>query len=162
MILQKNENNQIFESAQLQENCIELTKLEAQAYLLQRTKDAKIAQLKINFDNASKKPFALNQVNQIDKDGKIIGKVNAFFNIQDASSLTDSANIVFAGSIMKTQAFLKLLCVAIGKDFDAIKNQVNALSDNPTTASIANIPYTTKDIDGKEIRVLLSFKEIFA
>lgn len=160
MILQKNENNQIFESAQLQENCIELTKLEAQAYLLQRTKDAKIAQLKINFDNASKKPFALNQVNQIDKDGKIVGKVNAFFNIQDASSLTDSANIVFAGSIMKTQAFLKLLCVAIGKDFDAIKNQVNALSDNPTTASIANIPYTTKDIDGKEIRVLLSFQKI--
>ena len=136
------------------------TEAEEKDYFFQKAKQTKIAHLKINFDIASKKPFALNQVNQINKDGKIVGKVNAFFNIQDASSLTDSANIIFAGSIMKTQAFLKLLCVAIGKDFDAIKNQVNALSDNPTTASIANIPYTTKDIDGKEIRVLLSFQKI--
>jgi hypothetical protein len=129
---------------------------------LDEAKEAKIAQLKINFDNASKKPFALNQVNQIDKDGKIVGKVNAFFNIQDASSLTDSANIILAGSLMKTQAFLKLLCVAIGKDFDAIKTQVNALSDspNPEIASKSNIPYTTKDANSKEIRVLLSFQKI--
>ncbi|MFZ9147004.1 MAG: hypothetical protein ACO21H_07130 [Sediminibacterium sp.] len=127
---------------------------------LDEAKEAKLFELKINFDNASKKPFALNGVIQIDKDGKPIKKTNAFYNIQDVNSLTDSANIIFAGSIMKTQAFLKLLCVAIGKDFDAIKNQVNALSDNPTTASIANIPYTTKDIDGKEIRVLLSFQKI--
>jgi hypothetical protein len=37
---------------------------------------------------------------------------------------------------------------------------VNALSDNPATAGTANIPYTTKDKNGKEIRVLLSFKII--
>ena len=123
-------------------------------------KEAKIAQLRVNLDNESKKPFSLIGVKQIDKDNKIIGTVNAFYNIQDVNSLTDSANIIFAGSIMKIQAFLKLFSVAIGKDFDAIKAQVNALSDNPATVSIANIPYTTKDDKGNEIRVLLSFQKI--
>lgn len=127
---------------------------------LQDAKEAKLAQLKVNLDNESKKPFSLIGVKQIDKDGKVIGTVNAFYNIQDANSLTDSANIIFAGSIMKIQAFLKLFSVAIGKDFEAIKAQVNALSDNPATVSIANIPYTTKDDKGNEIRVLLSFQKI--
>ena len=127
---------------------------------LQEAKEAKLAQLRVNLDNESKKPFSLIGVKQIDKDGKVIGTVNAFYNIQDANSLTDSANIIFAGSIMKIQAFLKLFSVAIGKDFDAIKAQVNALSDNPATVSIANIPYTTKDDKGNEIRVLLSFQKI--
>ena len=136
------------------------TEAEEKDYLLQKVKQAKIAQLKVNLDNASKKPFPLNGVKQIDKDGKVIGTVNAFYNIQDSNSLTDSANIIFAGSIMKIQGFLKLLCVAIGKDFEAIKAQVNALSDNPATAGIANIPYTTKDEKGNEIRVLLSFQKI--
>lgn len=133
---------------------------EGKNFRLQKVKEAKLAQLKINLDNESKKPFSLIGVKQIDKDGKVIGTVNAFYNIQDANSLTDSANIIFAGSIMKIQAFLKLFSVAIGKDFDAIKAQVNALSDNPATVSIANIPYTTKDDKGNEIRVLLSFQKI--
>ena len=133
---------------------------EIDQFLLEEAKAQKINELKINFDNSSKKPFPLNNVKQIDKDGKVIGVVNAFYNIQDANSLTDSANIIFAGSIMKIQAFLKLLCITLGKDFEAIKAQVNALSDNPTTASICNIPYTTKNIDGKEIRVSLSFQKI--
>lgn len=133
---------------------------EGKNFLLQKAKEAKLAQLKVNLDNESKKPFSLIGVKQIDKDGKVIGTVNAFYNIQDANSLTDSANIIFAGSIMKIQAFLKLFSVAIGKDFDAIKAQVNALSDNPATVSIANIPYTTKDDKGNEIRVLLSFQKI--
>ncbi len=127
---------------------------------LDEAKETKIAQLKVNLDNESKKPFSLIGVKQIDKDGKVIGTVNAFYNIQDVNSLTDSANIIFAGSIMKIQAFLKLLCIANGKDFDAMKAQVNALSDNPATVSIANIPYTTKDDKGNEIRVLLSFQKI--
>ena len=127
---------------------------------LQEAKEAKLAQLKVNLDNESKKPFSLIGVKQIDKDNKVIGTVNALYNIQDVNSLTDSANIIFAGSIMKIQAFLKLFSVAIGKDFDAIKAQVNALSDNPATVSIANIPYTTKDDKGNEIRVLLSFQKI--
>ena len=133
---------------------------EGKNYLLQKAKEAKIAQLKANLDNESKKPFNLIGVKQIDKDNKVIGTVNALYNIQDANSLTDSANIIFAGSIMKIQAFLKLLCIAIGKDFEAIKTQVNALSDNPATVNIANIPYTTKDDKGNEIRVLLSFQKI--
>ena len=133
---------------------------EGKNYFLQKAKEAKLAQLKMNLDNESKKPFSLIGVKQIDKDGKVIGTVNAFYNIQDVNSLTDSANIIFAGSIMKIQAFLKLFSVAIGKDFDAIKAQVNALSDNPATVSIANIPYTTKDDKGNEIRVLLSFQKI--
>ena len=127
---------------------------------LQDAKEAKLAQLRVNLDNESKKPFSLIGVKQIDKDGKVIGTVNAFYNIQDVNSLTDSANIIFAGSIMKIQAFLKLFSVAIGKDFEAIKAQVNALSDNPATVNIANIPYTTKDDKGNEIRVLLSFQKI--
>ena len=135
-------------------------KLEGVEYLLLKAKEAKLAQLKMNLDNESKKPFSLIGVKQIDKDGKVIGTVNAFYNIQDVNSLTDSANIIFAGSIMKIQAFLKLFSVAIGKDFEAIKAQVNALSDNPATVSIANIPYTTKDDKGNEIRVLLSFQKI--
>ena len=136
------------------------TKDEEIKYNLDKAKAQKINELKINLDNDTKKPFSLIAVKQIDKDGKVIGIVNALYNIQDVNSLTDSANIIFAGSIMKIQAFLKLLCIANGKDFDAIKAQVNALSDNPATIGIANIPYTTKDEKGNEIRVLLSFQKI--
>ena len=129
---------------------------------LQNAKEAKIAELKINLDNESKKPFNLIGVKQIDKDGKVIGTVNAFYNIQDANSLTDSANIIFAGSIMIIQAFIKLLCEANKIDFEAIRTQVNALSDssNPAIAFKNNIPYTTKDVENKEIRVLLSYQKI--
>ena len=148
------------EAVMLQPDCRWATETETKNYLLLKAKEAKLAQLKVNLDNESKKPFSLIGVKQIDKDGKVIGTVNAFYNIQDVNSLTDSANIIFAGSIMKIQAFLKLFSVAIGKDFDAIKAQVNALSDNPATVSIANIPYTTKDDKGNEIRVLLSFQKI--
>lgn len=129
---------------------------------LQDAKEAKIAQLKANLDNESKKPFNLIGVKQIDKDGKVIGTVNAFYNIQDANSLTDSANIIFAGSIMIIQATIKLLCQANKIDFEAIRTQVNALSDssNPAIAFKNNIPYTTKDVENKEIRVLLSYQKI--
>lgn len=162
MLLKNTQTNQIAEFANPQEGWIVATEAETQNYLLAKAKEVKIAQLKVNLDNASKKPFPLNGVKQIDKDGKVIGTVNAFYNIQDFNSLTDSANIIFAGSIMKMQSFLKLFCIAVGKDFDAIKAQVNALSDNPNPeiAIKSNIPYTTKDVDGKEIRVLLSFQKI--
>ncbi len=161
MKIQYNEiNKEFIEAVMLQPDCRWATEAETQNYLLQKAKEAKLAQLKMNLDNESKKPFSLIGVKQIDKDGKVIGTVNAFYNIQDVNSLTDSANIIFASSIMKIQAFLKLFSVAIGKDFDAIKAQVNALSDNPATVSIANIPYTTKDDKGNEIRVLLSFQKI--
>ena len=129
---------------------------------LQDAKEAKLAQLKVNLDNESKKPFSLIGVKQIDKDGKVIGTVNAFYNIQDVNSLTDSANIIFAGSIMIIQATIKLLCEANKIDFEAIRTQVNALSDssNPAIAFKNNIPYTTKDVENKEIRVLLSYQKI--
>ena len=135
---------------------------EGKNYFLQKAKEAKIAQLKVNLDNESKKPFSLIGVKQIDKDGKVIGTVNAFYNIQDANSLTDSANIIFAGSIMIIQALIKLLCEANKIDFEAIRTQVNALSDssNPAIAFKNNIPYTTKDVENKEIRVLLSYQKI--
>ena len=161
MKIQYNElTKECIEAVMLQPDCRWATETETKNYLLLKAKEAKLAQLKMNLDNESKKPFSLIGVKQIDKDGKVIGTVNALYNIQDANSLTDSANIIFAGSIMKIQAFLKLFSVAIGKDFDAIKAQVNALSDNPATVSIANIPYTTKDDKGNEIRVLLSFQKI--
>ena len=129
---------------------------------LQEAKEAKLAQLKVNLDNESKKPFSLIGVKQIDKDGKVIKTVNAFYNIQDVNSLTDSANIIFAGSIMIIQATIKLLCEANKIDFEAIRTQVNALSDssNPAIAFKNNIPYTTKDVENKEIRVLLSYQKI--
>lgn len=146
---------------------------------LKEAKDEKLAQLRINFNNASQKPFGLSQVKQIDKDGKVIDTINATFNIFDASSLTASENIVFAGSFMTIQAFLQIFCQILQAnfqsiqanfadkkfnftpiDFTAIENMVNALSDNPATAGTANIPYTTKDKNGNEIRVLLSFKII--
>jgi|GEM_PF-1813396 len=160
MFLKNLKTNEIAQFANIQEGWIVATETEAQVYLLTQAKEAKLAQLKMNLDNESKKPFSLIGVKQIDKDGKVIKTVNAFYNIQDVNSLTDSANIIFAGSIMKIQAFLKLLCIANGKDFEAIKAQVNALSDNPATVNIANIPYTTKDDKGNEIRVLLSFQKI--
>lgn len=152
---------------------------EGRLYLLQKAKEEKLAQLRINFNNASQKPFGLSQVKQIDKDGNVIGKIDTTYNIADANSLTDSANIVFAGSFIKIQAFLQIFCQILQAnfqsiqanftdkkfnftpiDFTAIENMVNALSDNPATAGTANIPYTTKDKNGKEIRVLLSFKTI--
>lgn len=161
MKIQYNElTKECIEAVMLQPDCRWATETETINFLLLKAKEAKLAQLKVNLDNESKKPFSLIGVKQIDKDGKVIGTVNAFYNIQDVNSLTDSANIIFAGSIMKIQAFLKLFSVAIGKDFEAIKAQVNALSDNPATVSIANIPYTTKDDKGNEIRVLLSFQKI--
>ena len=160
MFLKNLKTNEIAQFANPQEGWIAATETETQVYLLTQAKEAKLAQLKMNLDNESKKPFSLIGVKQIDKDNKVIGTVNALYNIQDANSLTDSANIIFAGSIMKIQAFLKLFSVAIGKDFEAIKAQVNALSDNPATVSISNIPNTTKDDKGNEIRVLLSFQKI--
>ena len=159
MKIQYNElTKECIEAVMLQPDCRWATETETKNFLLLKAKEAKLAQLKVNLDNESKKPFSLIGVKQIDKDGKVIGTVNALYKIQDANSLTDSANIIFAGSIMKIQAFLKLLCIANGKDFESIKAQVNALSDNPATVSIANIPYTTKDDKGNEIRVLLSFQ----
>lgn len=161
MKIQYNElTKECIEAVMLQPDCRWATETETKNYLLSKAKEAKLAQLKVNLDNESKKPFSLIGVKQIDKDNKVIKTVNAFYNIQDVNSLTDSANIIFAGSIMKIQAFLKLLCIANGKDFEAIKAQVNSLSDNPATVSIANIPYTTKDDKGNEIRVLLSFQKI--
>lgn len=129
-------------------------------YLLNQAKTQKIIDLKANFEIASKKPLPLNNVKQIDKTNKVIGVVNANYNILDANSLTDSANIIFAGSFMKMQAFLQVLCGSLKIDYNTILTQVNALSDNPATAQLANIPYTTKDTKGNEIRVLLSFKNI--
>ena len=61
---------------------------------------------------------------------------------------------------MKMQAFLQVLCKTLKIDYNAILPQVNLLSDDPATANVANIPYTTKDTNGNEIRVLLSFKNI--
>lgn len=136
------------------------TKDEEINYNLDKAKAQKINQLKANFEIASKKPFWLNNVKQIDKTNKVIGVINASYNIVDANSLTDSANIIFAGSFMKMQAFLQVLCKTLKIDYNAILTQVNLLSDDPATAQLANIPYTTKDDKGNEIRVLLSFKNI--
>ena len=128
-------------------------------------KAQKINELKANFEIASKKPYPLKDVKQIDKVGNVIKTIDAFYNIADASSLTDSANIIFAGTFMKMQGFLKVLCASLKIDYNAILTQVNGLSDNPATEKVANIPYTTKDKDGNEVRILLSFakiQEIFA
>ena len=132
---------------------------------LERSKAQKINDLKANFEIASKKPHELKSLKQIDKNGKVIGTVDAYYNIADVNSLNDSVNIIFAGTFMKMQAFLQVLCVSLGKDYNAILTQVNGLSDNPATEKVANIPYTTKDKDGNEVRILLSFakiQEIFA
>jgi hypothetical protein len=140
-------------------------KPEGLEYLLSQAKAQKINELKANFDVASKRPYPLKDVKQIDKNGKVIGTVDAYYNIADVNSLNDSVNIIFAGTFIKMQAFLKVLCVNLGKDYSSILTQVNSLSDNPATTNVANIPYTTKDTKGNEIRVLLSFakiEEIFA
>ena len=128
-------------------------------------KAQKINELKANFEIASKKPHGLKGVKQIDKNGNVIGTVDAYYNIADVNSLNDSVNIIFAGTFIKMQAFLKVLCANLKIDYNAILTQVNGSSDNPATANVANIPYTTKDTKGNEIRVLLSFakiEEIFA
>ena len=120
---------------------------------LERAKAQKINDLKANFEIASKKPHELKGVKQIDKNGKVIGTVDAYYNIADVNSLNDSVNIIFAGTFIKMQAFLKVLCANLKIDYNAILTQVNSLSDNPATTNVANIPYTTKDIKGNEIRV---------
>lgn len=132
---------------------------------LEDAKAQKINELKANFEIASKRPHVLNGVKQIDKNGKVIGVVNAYYNIVDINSLNDSVNIIFAGTFMKMQAFLKVLCgtlkvAGIGIDYNTILTQVNNLSDNPATANLANIPYSTKDKDNNEVRVFLSFANI--
>lgn len=132
---------------------------------LEDAKAQKINDLKANFEIASKKPHGLKGVKQIDKNGKVIGTVDAYYNIADVNSLNDSVNIIFAGTFIKMQAFLKVLCASLKIDYNVILTQVNGSSDNPATANVANIPYTTKDTKGNEIRVLLSFakiEEIFA
>ena len=138
---------------------------EADEFLLLKAKNQKINELKANFEIASKKPHGLKGVKQIDKNGKVIGTVDAYYNIADVNSLNDSVNIIFAGTFIKMQAFLKALCASLKIDYNVILTQVNGSSDNPATANVANIPYTTKDTKGNEIRVLLSFakiEEIFA
>jgi len=132
---------------------------------LEDAKAQKINELKANFEIASKRSYPLKDVKQIDKVGNVIKTIDAFYNIADASSLSDSANIIFAGTFMKMQGFLKVLCASLKIDYNTILTQVNGLSDNPATEKVANIPYTTKDKDGNEVRILLSFakiQEIFA
>ena len=135
-------------------------KPEAVEYLLTQAKAQKINELKANFEIASKKPHDLKGVKQIDKNGKIIGTVDAYYNIADVNSLNDSVNIIFAGTFMKMQAFLQVLCANLKIDYNAILTQVNGLSDNPATTNVANIPYTTKNTKGNEVRVFLSFANI--
>ena len=142
-----------------------LEEKEINEFLFTEAKAQKINELKANFEIASKKPYPLKDVKQIDKVGNVIKTIDAFYNIADASSLIDSANIIFAGTFMKMQGFLKVLCASLKIDYNTILTQVNNLSDNPTTEKVANIPYTTKDKDGNEVRILLSFakiQEIFA
>lgn len=165
MFLKNLKTQEISQFENFQDNWIEATAEEINFFLLTQAKAQKINELKANFEIASKKPLPLNNVKQIDKTNKVIGVVNANYNILDANSLTDSANIIFAGTFMKMQAFLQVLCGSLKIDYNTILTQVNALSDNPATAQLANIPYTTKDTKGNEIRVFLSFKniqEIFA
>lgn len=160
MFLKNLKTNEIAQFANIQEGWIDATKEEVNDFLLTQAKAQKIIELKANFEIASKKPHALIGVKQIDKANNVIGIVNASYNIIDANSLTDSANIIFAGTFMKMQAFLQVLCGSLKIDYNTILTQVNALSDNPTTAQLANIPYTTKDDKNNEIRVFLSFKNI--
>ena len=165
MFLKNLKTNEIAQFENFQDNWIEATEEEIKVFLFTQAKAQKINELKANFDVASKKPHALNGVKQVDKAGNVIGIVNANYNIVDANSLTDSANIIFAGTFMKMQGFLKVLCASLKIDYNTILTQVNGLSDNLATEKVANIPYTTKDKDGNEVRILLSFakiQEIFA
>ena len=165
MFLKNLKTNEIAQFENFQDNWVEATEEEIKVFLFTQAKASKINDLKANFEIASKKPHELKGVKQIDKNGKVIGTVDAYYNIADVNSLNDSVNIIFAGTFIKMQAFLKVLCANLKIDYNAILTQVNSLSDNPATTNVANIPYTTKDIKGNEIRVFLSFakiEEIFA
>jgi len=157
MFLKNLKTNEIAQFENFQDNWIEATGEEIKVFLFTQAKAQKINELKANFEIASKKPHELKGVKQIDKNGKVIGTVDAYYNIADVNSLNDSVNIIFAGTFIKMQAFLKVLCANLKIDFNAILTQVNGLSDN---ANVANIPYTTKDTKSNEIRVLLSFANI--
>lgn len=166
MLLKNLKTKEFAEFANIQQgDWVEATTEENNFFLLTQAKLQKINELKANFEIASKKPYELKGVKQIDKNGKVIGIVDAYYNIADVNSLNDSVNIIFAGTFIKMQAFLKVLCANLKIDYNAILTQVNSLSDNPGTTNVANIPYTTKDTKGNEIRVFLSFakiEEIFA
>jgi len=157
MFLKNLKTNEIAQFENFQDNWIEATGEEIKVFLFTQAKAQKINELKANFEIASKKPHELKGVKQIDKNGKVIGTVDAYYNIADVNSLNDSVNIIFAGTFIKMQAFLKVLCANLKIDYNAILTQVNGLSDN---ANVANIPYTTKDTKSNEIRVLLSFANI--
>lgn len=138
------------------------TQDEIDSFLLQEAKDNKIAQLKINYEQETIRPHILTNVVKIDKLNKPIGLCNSYFKIINSDSLIDSVNIIFAGSFMMIKAFLIILCQESGKNYQDIIKKVFDLSKNtnPAIAASANIPYTSKDDKGNEVRILLSLQNI--
>ena len=143
-------------------DCPRATQDEIDSFLLQEAKDNKIAQLKINYEQETIRPHILTNVVKIDKLNKPIGLCNSYFKIINPDSLIDSENIIFAGSFMMIKAFLIILCQESGKNYQDIIKKVFDLSKNtnPAIAASANIPYTSKDDKGNEVRILLSLQNI--
>lgn len=138
------------------------TQSQIDSFILQEAKNAKIVQLKINFELETIKPHILTNVVKIDKLNKPIGICNSYFKIINSESLTDSVNIIFAGSFMMIRAFLTILCLESSKNYQDIIKRVFDISKNPNPAiaATANIPYTSKDDKGEEVRILLSLQNI--
>lgn len=65
MILQKNENNNIFEAGILQPNCIELTAQQKQDYLFQKAKNEKLTQLETFILSKKTAPFTTHKAPEI-------------------------------------------------------------------------------------------------
>jgi hypothetical protein len=78
MILQKDENNNIFEAGILQPNCIELTAQEKQDYLFQKAKDIKLTELEAYILARKTEPFTSHLAPEI-IDGSRIGPDVKFY-----------------------------------------------------------------------------------
>lgn len=156
------EEDQIFNKQMCVIDGIYQEYVKSKEIILQEAKEAKIAQLKINYEQETIRPHILTNVVKIDKLNKPISLCNSYFKIINSESLTDSVNIIFAGSFMMIRAFLTILCQESGKNYQDIIKKVFDLSrnTNPAIAASANIPYTSKDDKGEEVRILLSLQNI--
>lgn len=125
--------------------------------LLQRAKDQKLAQLRINFNSASQKPAILKDAVVVNKAGKPIDKIAAApFFIPNGESLTDPVNIVLMGQIQKLYELIRFIKDNPNKTFAECESAVYQKSDNFEKGMF--LPYTTLNQQNDKIVVLTTFR----
>jgi hypothetical protein len=127
------------------------TDIEIQNHLLEKAKKEKLEQLQENYKIAMSQPHTIVNAPLLDNLNKPIGFTDALFTLKDPDILKQETTINYAGLFL---AILKYLELA----FTPPKHQEFLMQ----ALNLAiPIPYTTKNKEGKEIKINLTGAENF-